>query len=123
MWRRNDGLRPRVRLKTRHYYILLSLAAGDRHGLAIAREVRTLSDGRVRLWPATLYGSLEELRAHGWIEELDDPRQRPADESERKRFYRITKSGRVLLARETEQLEGLVRIARSRLKPRPGATS
>ncbi|MPZ18734.1 MAG: PadR family transcriptional regulator [Luteitalea sp.] len=123
MRRRHDGQQSHVRLKTRHYYILLSLAEGDRHGLAIAREVRALSDDRVRLWPATLYGSLEELRARGWIEELDNPRHRPADESERKRIYRITKRGRALLAAETELLEGLVRMARSRLKPRPGAAS
>jgi DNA-binding PadR family transcriptional regulator len=38
-----------TRLKTTWYYILVSLAAGERHGLAIAREVLTLSDGRVRL--------------------------------------------------------------------------
>ena len=49
---------PRAPLKPRHYYILLALAETDRHGLSIAREVGTLSDGQVRLWPATLYGSL-----------------------------------------------------------------
>ncbi len=48
------------RVKTPWYYILLALAAGDRHGLAIARDVQTLSNAQVRLWPATLYGSLEE---------------------------------------------------------------
>jgi DNA-binding PadR family transcriptional regulator len=106
-----------------HYFILLSLAGGDRHGLAIAREVERLSDGRVRLWPATLYGSLEELRERGWIEELDTPRRRPADESERKRFYRITRSGRAAVIAETERLATLVRVARSRIKPRTGETS
>jgi DNA-binding PadR family transcriptional regulator len=45
-------------MKRPWYYILLSVAGGHRHGLAIAREVRELSDGQVRLWPATLYGSL-----------------------------------------------------------------
>ena len=45
-------------LKLRHYLVLLALAAGARHGLAIARDVQQLSDGGVRLWPATLYGTL-----------------------------------------------------------------
>ena len=45
-------------LKSRAFYILVALAADDRHGLGIAREVLALSDGRIRLWPATLYGTL-----------------------------------------------------------------
>ena len=79
------------RLKTPWYYILLALAAGDRHGLAIARDVQTLSEAQVRLWPATLYGSLEELSDNGWIEELTAEADRPSDESERRRYYRITR--------------------------------
>lgn len=108
-------------LKTHWYYILVSLAAADRHGLAIAREVLTLSDGRVRLWPATLYGALGDLSDRGWIEELIDAQRRPAEESERKRYYRITRAGRRAAAEETDRLAGLVRIARSRVKP--GETS
>ena len=106
-------------LKRRHYLILLALAGGDRHGLGVAREVEALSDGSVRLWPATLYGSLEDLRETGWIEELDDPR-RPPDESERKRFYRLTPAGRRVAAAETERLAALVKVARGRVKPRTG---
>jgi len=112
-----------ARLKTSWYYILLSVAAEDRHGLAIAREVLTLSDGQVRLWPASLYGALEELCDQGWIEELTDPRRRPQDESERKRYYRITRAGRTAAAAETSRLAALVRVARSRVKPRTGETS
>jgi DNA-binding PadR family transcriptional regulator len=109
-------------LKTPWYYILLSVAAADRHGLAIARDVLALSEGRVRLWPATLYGALEDLCDRGWIEELDEPR-RPTDESERRRYYRITRAGRAAAAAETDRLAGLVRVARSRVKPRTGETS
>jgi DNA-binding PadR family transcriptional regulator len=111
------------RLKPSWYYILLSLAAADRHGLGVAREVLALSDGQVRLWPASLYGALEDLCDRGWIEELTDPRRRPPDDSERKRFYRITRAGRAAAATETERLAALVRIARSRVKPRTGETS
>ncbi len=109
-------------LKTPWYYILVSLAAGDRHGLAIAREALELSDGLVRLWPATLYGALEDLCDRGWIEEIDVEKGRPADESERRRYYRITRAGRAAVSAETQRLAGLVRIARSRVKPRHGET-
>lgn len=110
-------------LKTPWYYILVALAGGDRHGLAIAREALSLSDGLVRLWPATLYGALEELCDCGWIEELHEARGRPADESERRRYYRITRAGRAAVAAETQRLAGVVRVARSRIKARTGETS
>jgi DNA-binding PadR family transcriptional regulator len=109
-------------LKTQWYFILLALAAGDRHGLAIAREVLALSEGAVRLWPVTLYGSLQELCDRGWIAELAADR-RPADESERRHFYRITRAGRAALAAETDRLAGLVRVARARIKPRTGESA
>ena len=92
--------------KTRHYLILLALLGGDAHGLGIAREVERLSDGRVKLWPVTLYGSLDDLAEYGWIEALE----------ERKRFYRITPRGRIVARSETRRLAELVRVARSRVK-------
>ena len=110
-------------MKNRVYLILLALADADLHGLGIARAVHELSDGQTRLWPAALYGTLDELEQSGLIEELDDPRQRPADESEKKRFYRLTRAGHRALAAETDRLAALVKVARSRLRPRPGDLS
>ena len=104
---------PDARLKPHWFHILVALADGDRHGLAIAREVQSLSDGAVRLWPATLYGSLDELRARGWIEELPE---HPEEESERRRFYRITSTGRAVLMDEAEHLGRLARIAKARIR-------
>jgi DNA-binding PadR family transcriptional regulator len=105
-------------MKTRDYLILLSLADADLHGLGIARAVQELSDGETRLWPVQLYGTLDTLEATGLIEELDDPRSRPADESDKKRFYRLTRAGHRAVATETDRLSVLVKTARSRLKPR-----
>ena len=110
-------------LKPHWYYILLALTDGERHGLAIAREVDSLSEGTVRLWPAMLYGSLEDLADLGWIEPLDDPRRRPPEASDRKRFYRLTRAGRSVVATETARLAALVSAARSRIKPRAGESS
>jgi len=104
-------------MKTLWYYVLLALGAEDRHGQAIAREVSELSGGQVRVWPAGLYGALEELEAHGWIQELTDKR-RPAAESQRRRYYRLTASGRAVLAAETDRLATVVRIARGRVGTR-----
>src|SRR5262245_58750635 len=102
---------PAAPMKPHWYHILLSLSAGDRHGLAIARDVRESSQARIRLWPATLYGSLEELLDAGWIEEIEDTSRRP-DASERKRYYGITRAGRAAFEAETRRLSDLVRLAR-----------
>lgn len=100
-------------LKPHAFYILLALAEEDRHGLAIAREVQALSHGEVRLWPATLYGTLDELRARKWIEELPE---HPAEESERRRYYRLTRAGRSVLAGEAGRLGRLARLAKARAR-------
>src|SRR5215471_7138893 len=102
-------------LKPHLFYILLALADGERHGLAIARDVQSLSDGAVKLWPATLYGSLDELRARGWIEELPE---HPEEESERRRYYRMTRPGRAILTDEAERLGRLARLAKARVQAR-----
>lgn len=101
-------------LKRNWFYILLALADEDRHGSAVMREVLDLTDGEVRLWPATLYGSLERLSEKGWIEELADPEEHPDGESERKRFYRLTPAGREVLVAEASRLQELAETARSR---------
>ena len=102
-------------LKPRWLHVLLAVAGGSRHGYAIRQEVEARTSGRVRLWPATLYGSLEELRERGWIEELADPEERPEGESERKRIYRVTGIGRKELEGEALHLEGEAAMARERL--------
>jgi DNA-binding PadR family transcriptional regulator len=101
-------------MKQTSFHILLALAEGDRHGAAITRDVMDLTGGTLRLWPATLYGSLEELRVAALIEELDEP-LRPEGESGRKRFYRLTTRGRQALAEEVARLEGVVATARDRV--------
>ena len=110
-------------MKNRTYLIRLALADSDLHGLGIARAVLELSQGRTRLWPASLYGTLDELTESGLIEELTGPRQRPADESEKKRFYRLTRAGHRTLVAETDRLAALLKTAKSRLKPRAGDAS
>ncbi|HUG42282.1 MAG TPA: helix-turn-helix transcriptional regulator, partial [Longimicrobiales bacterium] len=102
-------------MKRHWFYILASLAGRDRHGSGIARDVLDLTDGGLRLWPATLYGSLEELRERGWIEELEGGGERPAGESERKRIYRVTGAGRRELEAEAHRLEREAAVARERL--------
>ncbi|MBC8089273.1 MAG: helix-turn-helix transcriptional regulator [Phycisphaerae bacterium] len=105
-------------MKPHWFFILLSVSAAPRYGTAIQDDVRQLSDGGVRLWPATLYGSLEELVEQQWLEEVSED-ERPEGISGRERFYRITHVGRAALERESARMESLVRVARSRLALSP----
>lgn len=103
-------------MKPPWFFILLSVTAAPRYGTAIQDDVRELSGGGMRLWPATLYGSLEELVDEGWLEEVAAD-ERPEGISGRERFYRITRAGRIALEREAARLESLARVARLRLAP------
>ncbi|HMD48606.1 MAG TPA: helix-turn-helix transcriptional regulator [Bryobacteraceae bacterium] len=96
-------------LKTNWFHILLSLAAGDQHGYGIMQEVLERTGGKVRLWPATLYGSLKRLIEEGLIEESGDRPAREFDDA-RRRYYRLTRLGRRVLDAESERLQELVRI-------------
>jgi DNA-binding PadR family transcriptional regulator len=102
-------------LKPQWFHILLALSGEMRHGSGIVRAVLQETRGKLHLWPATLYGSLEHLSELGWVEEVSDPSERPPGESEKKRFYRITPVGARLLAAEAERLQTLATTALSRL--------
>lgn len=101
-------------MKANWFFILLSVSAAPRYGTAIQDDVRALSDGAVRLWPATLYGALEELVEHKWLEEVPDD-ERPEGILGRERFYRITRVGKAALETEARRMESLARVAHARL--------
>jgi DNA-binding PadR family transcriptional regulator len=100
-------------LKTNWFHILLSLSGQEQHGYGIMNEVLARTNQKVKLWPATLYGTLKRLIEEQLIEESDE---RPAAELDdaRRRYYRLTKLGRHVLEAESERLEELVGILRKR---------
>jgi DNA-binding PadR family transcriptional regulator len=100
-------------LKTQWFHILLSLAGGEQHGYAIMQEVLERTGGKVRLWPATLYGAIKRLVEADLITESA---QRPAREVDdaRRRYYRLTPLGRRVLDAECDRLEELVLAIRGK---------
>ena len=100
------------------FYILLSLAEGERHGYSISKEVEESTGGAIQFGPTTLYRYLRQMNADGWIEELDviDP-----DDS-RRRLYRLTPWGRRIAQAEAMRLMDSLRIAKSRKLLPAGAT-
>jgi DNA-binding PadR family transcriptional regulator len=97
-----------IPLKSHWFHIMLCLASGEQHGYGIMQEVLNRTAGKVRLWPATLYGSIKRLIEAELIEESDE---RPAPELDdaRRRYYRLTPLGKQVLHAECERLQELVR--------------
>jgi DNA-binding PadR family transcriptional regulator len=100
-------------LKPHWFHVLLSLADREQHGYGIMQEVLDRTGGKVRLWPATLYGTLKRLIDRELIEESDE-RPEPQLDDARRRYYRLTKLGRRVLTAESERLEELVRLIHSK---------
>jgi len=106
---------PSGALRPNWLHILVSLAEGDMHGSAIARDVLEQTDGSLTLWPATLYRTLDDMVAAGLIQELSG-KDHPDGESARRRYYRATRKGRTELSEAVERLAALAGTARRRLQ-------
>ncbi|HET9263278.1 MAG TPA: helix-turn-helix transcriptional regulator [Vicinamibacterales bacterium] len=100
-------------LRSHWFHILLSLVGGEQHGYGVMQDVLERTDGKVRLWPATLYGSLKRLIQEGLIVESGE-RPAPEFDDARRRYYRLTPLGRGVLELESQRLEALVQMLRAR---------
>lgn len=94
------------------FLILTALADGPRHGYGILQEVETVSKGRVRLLPGTLYTALDRLAAEGLVAHERDERV----DGRLRRYYRLTADGLAALDAEAARLQQLATAARSRLR-------
>src|SRR6266404_8249853 len=90
-------------LKPNWFHVLLSLSGEDQHGYGIMQEVLDRTDGKVRLWPATLYGTLKRLMDEELIEESGE-RPAPELDDSRRRYYRLT---RLRSEEHTSELQSL----------------
>jgi PadR family transcriptional regulator, regulatory protein PadR len=93
------------------FLILTALAGGPRHGYGIVREVAELSGGRVQLKIGSLYGLLDRLAA----DKLIEPDREEAHDGRLRRYYRLTRDGRLALAEEAALRAATARVAWARL--------
>ena len=93
------------------FHIMMSLSDQDLHGYEIMRRVEEQTGGRTRLGPGTLYSSIQALLEAGFIAEVSS-NDNASDE--RRRYYRLTASGRKASREEAERLAGLLRLARAK---------
>ena len=66
------------------FHVLLALAQGDKHGYAIMQDVAATTEGRIRMGPGTLYGTIKRMLQAGLILETDE-RPDPELDDERRR--------------------------------------
>ena len=89
------------------FYIMLSLHE-PRHGYGISKYVSILTEGRVKISCATMYGTLNKLQKSGLICVFD--------ESDNRITYELTSRGKALLRSETARLHKLTADADTLLK-------
>ena len=115
--RTNDDYLP---LRPVEFNILLSLAAGERHGYGIIQDIQARGDAPPDV--GTMYRALARMVDTGLIQAAA---RRPAPDvsDERRNYYRITDAGRRVASAEARRLEALTRAARLGGLLRKGAKS
>jgi len=98
-------------LSPREYLILFALVDGARHGHGILKSMEAQSDG-VIFDPANLYRSLRKLERDGLV--VETARRDQEAGGPPRRFYRLTRLGRAVLAAEATRLARLADAARAR---------
>src|SRR3989337_3282354 len=83
-------------------HILLALSAEERHGYGIMKQVERESQGKVKMGPGTLYGSIGRMMAAGLIQE-SDRKVDPAMDDQRRIYYTLTGLGRKALQAELDR--------------------
>lgn len=91
-------------------HILLALSTEERHGYGIMKQVERESQGKVKMGPGTLYGSIGRMMDAGLIRE-SDKRPDPDLDDERRIYYAITGAGRTALAIELDRYREVVAVA------------
>src|SRR5687768_8632475 len=83
--------------------VLAILAEGDSYGYAILNRVRELSGGRIEWTDGMLYPVLHRLERLGHVK----ARWELAESGRRRKYYRLTTSGREQLAEDRKQWQAV----------------
>lgn len=99
-------------------HILLALSTGERHGYGIMKQAQKQaqadSQGKAKMGPGTLYGSMGRMMEAGLIRE-SDKRVDPEMDDERRIYYELTGAGWAALEAELKRYRGVVAVAEGRL--------
>ena len=95
------------------FFILFAMADGQKHGYAIMQSVSEISDGQFRMGPGTLYTTIQRLLELDLIEETASAGMR-SDHENRRRYYKLTHTGKTVLSAELSRMEAVVRLAKEK---------
>jgi DNA-binding PadR family transcriptional regulator len=104
----NKDLQEMLPLSPATFFVLFSLADGEKHGYRIMQEVRVLSDSKLQMGPATLYTTIQKLADQSFIEEVE------SDSEGRRRNYRLTRAGKQLLNAEFSRQNEVLLLAKAK---------
>src|SRR5438132_13947848 len=99
-------------------HILLALSTGERHGYGIMKQVQADSQGKAKMGPGTLYGSMGRMMDAGLIRE-SDKRVDPEMDDERRIYYELTGAGRAGVKDEQKRYRRGVAVPEGRLAHGP----
>jgi DNA-binding PadR family transcriptional regulator len=100
-----------VPLAPRVLAVLIALSEGPLHGYALLKRLTDREELGARPGPTTLYRTLHELEDAGMVEQAEE-RPDPAVDDDRRRYYRLTRLGRVVLQAELARLDRVLAWAR-----------
>jgi DNA-binding PadR family transcriptional regulator len=89
------------------YYVLISLNK-PRHGYGIMQHVNEITNGRINIGAGTMYGNLSRMEKEGLIT--------PVTEEDRKKIYKISEKGIIVLNLELERLKELFEHGKSEMR-------
>jgi transcriptional regulator len=84
--------------------ILEALVREPTHGYRIAQSIKERSEGVLNFKEGTLYPALHKLENEGLVESSEE-----VENGRSRRYYRITKSGRAMLAKDRAEWRELSR--------------
>lgn len=93
------------------FYILFSLAEGERHGYEIMKQVRQNTQGKIKMGNGTLYGSIKRMLSDELIEDAGDKLD---SDNERRKYYRLTDLRRKVLQVEMQRYLEIVFLMQER---------
>src|SRR5260370_7896336 len=108
-----DDLQHLLRVTPGVFFILFGLAEGEKHGYAIMQSVSRISDNQFRMGPGTLYTTIQRLLDLDLIEETENAGGQ-SDHEKRRRYYKLTRTGKAVLAADISRMESVVRLAREK---------
>ncbi len=98
------------------FHTLLALAGGPLHGYGISQEVEEASEGRIRMGPGTLYGSLQRMQKAGLLRPAETTEAGVAEgpHAHRRRYYALTEEGEKALREEAGRIHQIAELLRAR---------